>query len=397
MQRDLSRYNLLTQRLLQEGWTEENYPDYVRLSSGAFGPTQLDNLYGGFEYTKEFRNGLVFKTGCGLLVRGSDLGFGAMFYNGIAWIPENNNPVITCPLRPDICEQRFSECLGGPIGGGLSKLYQCDLRLTEEPWRYEKSLRKVVDDEDRKKREKMEAFERRVKGHACHWHMHYDEWKQEWTQKFDPTVCARWCQRIGRECDLTGKEISKKRGHVFYDRKVTRIHNNGDLFDGQEEINITRGIRFLEHPTSVDICEQIKKRCEKEIRDRERQRFHNEIFLYGTKVEVINIRVEQRESRDLMQDLADLRAGIKIVYDQDVKKADKEAKKKRRNEAREKRIKRIENKILSIGYADMRDDEKYAANKLLGDDRINELEEERARKESEKDREPKQLSIFDYL
>lgn len=78
----MGEYNLLTQRLLAEGYTAENYPDYVRLPGGCWGKDPLRNIYGGFEYTYQYRSQMVFKTKCGLLVKGSSF-IGSMSYMGI--------------------------------------------------------------------------------------------------------------------------------------------------------------------------------------------------------------------------------------------------------------------------------------------------------------------------
>lgn len=56
----MGEYNLLTQRLLAEGYTAENYPDYVRLLGGCWGKDPLRNIYGGFEYTYQYRSQMVF-------------------------------------------------------------------------------------------------------------------------------------------------------------------------------------------------------------------------------------------------------------------------------------------------------------------------------------------------
>ena len=84
---------------------------------------------------------------------------------------------------------------------------------------------------------------------------------------------------------------------------------NAVLFDGEEVIRIEKGIRLFDTGKSMTICEQAEKRCKEHIYSREKDRYHAEIFLYGWRVEVLNIRAEQRESRDLMQDLQDIRDG----------------------------------------------------------------------------------------
>ena len=66
------KYNLVTQELLLAGYTAENHPDYVRIPSGVYGKSPLDNIYGGFEYTQDFLNKKAFRTGCGLYVQASN-------------------------------------------------------------------------------------------------------------------------------------------------------------------------------------------------------------------------------------------------------------------------------------------------------------------------------------
>lgn len=138
-------YNMLTQRLLEEGYTADKYPEYVRIASGRYGKDPLQNLHGGFEYTSEYLGNIVFKTGCGLLVKGSNFSSGGMGYMGIDWIPENDNPVIACPFHKDDCDKK-NPILRGAHGGGISKLLQCDCHCTQEPYTYDKSIDKARDD-----------------------------------------------------------------------------------------------------------------------------------------------------------------------------------------------------------------------------------------------------------
>lgn len=396
----MSKYNKLTERLLAEGYTADNHPDYVRVSGGSFGHGDpLDNIHGGFEYTRKYRDSLVFKTGCGLYVKGSELGFGFMSYMGIDWIPENNNPVITCPMRPSSCDKRYSQILGDAHGGGLAKIFQCDLRMTDEPYDYEHSIAKCKDDEAREQNQKYEDFRKRVHDHVCHWHMHYNYWDGKWYQKYDPTVCARMCQHRGGICDLTHKELSKKRGNVFYDVRITKIHNAGDLFDGQEEVSLRKGIRFLSHPTSITICEEIAKRCRDKIEENVRNKYCSDIVVNDVKVEVLNIRAEQRESRDLLQDLADLKEGIKIVYESDNDKQIKQAKKNKRAAAMNAKIAKLEKKLLEVGYENLEEHslDKIHADRWLDPERLEEIAEQRRQMLMEEKNKPKQMTLFDFI
>lgn len=389
-------YNLLTQRLLEEGYTVDNHPDYVKLPGSCWGKSPLQNLNDGFVYTNEYRNKMVFKTGCGLFVKGSYFNNGHMSYAGKKWIIENDCPTITCPYRKDSCGLR--DPILGPIHvGGLSKILFCDCHRTEELYDYEKSLDKAIADQYRERKRKYDEFVDKKRGRVCHWHMKYSEWTGEWKQNYDPMICARSCMNIGRDCDLTRKPINKKRGNVFYDVKVSYIRNDGTLFDGQEVVKITKGVRLFETGKSLSICEQVVKRCKKQIEDKEYNKRHAEILMLGWKVEVLNIRAEQRESRDLMQDLQDIQEGIQITHASDVEKKNKTYKKERRQQAQENKIKKLEKKLIETGYYNLEKHslERRHADKWLGEDRIAELEREREKRRQEEKNKPVQLSLFD--
>lgn len=392
----MREYNLLTQRILAEGYTAENYPDYVRLPTSRWGKDPLQNLQDGFEYTPEYRKQMVFKTGCGLLVKGDHF-TGSMGYMGITWIPENDNPVICCPYRKDKCEKR-DPILGGPTGGGPAKLFQCDCHQTSESYVYEKSIEKVRDDESREIKQKYDEFVKSKNGHVCHWHARYDYWTGEWSQNYDPMTCARMCMNAGKTCDLTHKLVSKKKGNVFYDVKMSYVRHDGTLFDGQEVVKINKGVRLFETAKSMTICGAMAER-KKEIQKKEEMNYYWEIRFRGWKVEVLNIRAEQRESRDLMQDLQDIQEGIQIIHASDVEKSVKAAKKEQRQQARQKKIQRLEKKILEAGYHNLPEYslDRIHADKWLGEERIDELEYLRRQRLKEESEKPVQISLFDFM
>lgn len=389
-------YNLLTQKLLAEGYTAENYPDYVQLPGGCWGKDPLQNLHDGFEYTREYLGTLTFETGCGLLVSGCEIGGGSMGYMGITWIPENNNPVICCPHRKDACDKR-NPILGGPSGGGLSKLFMCDCHITERPYRYDESVEKVCDDMAAEKKRKYDEFSERAKGHVCHWHMRYNDWTKKWQQEYNPMECAKNCTQVGGICDLRHVPVSRKKGNVFYDVKVSYTRRDGTLFDGQEIVRINKGVRLFETGKSITICEEAVKHCKADIARKETDRRHAKIFLCGWKVEVLNIRAEQRESRDLMQDLQDISNGIEVIHASDQKEEAKEAKRQKRQQAQEARVRKLERKLLEVGYYSLEEHslDRRHADKWLGAERIAELEGMRAQQEKEKQSQPVQMSLFD--
>ena len=100
-----------------------------------------------------------------------------------------------------------------------------------------------------------------------------------------------------------------------------------------------------------------------------------------------------------MQDLQDIKAGIHIVHDSDVKKQEKANKKYRRQQAYEKKIKRLEKKLLEFGYYNLPENslDRIHADKWIGYARIAELENLRNQKLKEEREKPVQLNMFDMM
>lgn len=381
------KYNLLTQRLLAEGYSAENYPDYVRLPKSYVKGEPFCNMIDGFEYIPEYRNRMVFQTGCGLLVKGSQFSSGHMCWKGITWIPENDNPTVCCPYRKENC------LLRNPMLNEMGKIFNCDCHRTEMPYDYEKSLDKVRDEMEQKKKLKYEKFCKEKRGHVCPWTTRYDEEKGEWWQTYDPEICAEYCKG-GQLCGLTQKNLSKKRGNVYYDLKITYARQDDTVFAGQMLVTIHKGVKLFKTSKSMTICEATARRKRK-IQDKINLKYHSAIYLRGWKVEVMNIRAEQRESKNVMQDLEDKKAGITVIHDSDLDKQKKAEKKERRKKSRQKKIENLENKILAAGYDNLGPYslERLHADKWLGKERIQELELQRAKAEREK---PVQMRLSDF-
>lgn len=98
-----------------------------------------------------------------------------------------------------------------------------------------------------------------------------------------------------------------------------------------------------------------------------------------------------------MQDLQDIKNGIKIYHASDLEKANKKSKSEQRQKAKEKKIAAMEKKILEVGYGNMEPFEQNKACKLLDFDRIDELEAIREENWKKKQEEPVQLSLFDMM
>ena len=235
--------------------------------------------------------------------------------------------------------------------------------------------------------------------------MYYDERTREWNLRYDPGDCARL--KCSGMCPILGKELDRKKGNVFYDIKVTarRYDLDGTLFEGQVDTTVTKGIRKFKQPVSMDICRNYVKLCQEElVRSVMLNDYHSELFFakyYNRQfnVEVLNIRAEQRESRDLAQDMEDIRNGIKIQHASDREKRQKAEKSERHNKAKRDKIKRLERKLLTVGYYNLESHslDRIHADKWLGEQRIEELETLRLQQKQEKQIAPQQLSITDFM
>jgi len=403
----MKEYNELTKRLLAAGYTAENYPKYVypgKTCQSKENP--LDNLNGGFEYYRWYVYEKAFRTPCGLMCKGT-LCMTGLTYLGQEWDFENDMATIHCPYHKYGCDKKDARL---PREGVLKDF--CNVHMTDEEYRYEGSVEDILKLwEDQIRREKI-SFNLQHNGKTCDNHMHYDVDAGKWEMHYDPGICARYrCNgkphnvRERGICPILGRELCREKGNVYYDLKISfrRKDLDGTLFDGQIDTRIEKGIRVFEHPVSMDICRNYAKLCKDEIKQKVNSKYHDKLFFaeryegHEFAVEVLNIRAEQKESRDLMQDLQDIKDGIQIVHASDAKKREQEQKREKRQQAKEKRIAAMEKRILSVGYGNMDIYEQNKACKLLGFDRIDELEAVREEKIKEEQEKPVQLSLFDMM
>lgn len=403
------KYNLLTQKLLEEGYTVDNHPGYVyveRKYNGRGNP--LENFHGGFQYYGWYAYGKIYKTPCGIQCKGTSCMTG-LSTGHKDFTFENDRALVKCPYHDRGCMQKDSLLQqNGPIRDW------CNVRMVNEEYQYNGSVEGILKlEDDRIRREKIE-FEMKHNGRTCPNHMYYDREKGEWTMEYNPCSCAKLkCHgQIGGKYDENGHQIcpildrplDSKKGNVFYDIKTRSYRDDldGTLFEGQVDTHILKGVRFLKSPVSMDICRKIVKFCQDEIEWHVRSEYHDRLFFaaYHNRefsVEVLNIRAEHRESRDLMQDLQDIRDGISITHESDRLSQVTRNKKERREKSRQKRIAAMEKKILSMGYGNMEAVDQNRACKLLSIDRIDELESMREENEQKEHEKPMQLSLFDFM
>ncbi|UYO61830.1 hypothetical protein LNN31_13705 [Acetobacterium wieringae] len=374
--------NELTKRLIAEGWTKEKHPDWVN---------DYDWFYGGFRYTSKHLDSLVFATACGLLIEGSHWGNGTSSYMGIDWIPENNNPTVKCPRGKVGCELNHEIFKNNPFGGGRAKMVYCVCHLTGDEFSYDRSLKKVTDIEFERRDALFREYQKKYR--VCQFQSGFNEWKDRWSHHYDP---IDYCPKYGCSyCTVLKKELSKKRGNVFYDLKITRPGIYRGFLTKEHEITITKGKKALSKPVSMDICEIIAKTQKRKILDKEEMRLHAEIFLEPRiKVEILNIRAERRESKDILQDLQDVREGFIVSHESDLNAAAKEKKSERREEAKEKKKKKLSEKIIKNGLEQLSELDFCRARKVLSKEEFRELEAEHQKSLEVKPEKFEQLSLF---
>ena len=115
-------------------------------------------------------------------------------------------------------------------------------------------------------------------------------------------------------------------------------------------VSINKGIKLLR--ASETICEAIVKYARQHIQSKVYMENHSFCFFGGT-VEVLNLRYERRESRDLMQDLQDVANGISVTHQSDITKQNKEEKRKRRQESQQRRADRFIKLIRTNGFENL--------------------------------------------
>lgn len=407
----MSKYNKLTQKLLAEGYTVENHPDYVMISGGAFNDNKLDNLDGGFIYYGWYAFEKTFKTPCGMLLKGN------FANNGLSWLGyeycyENDCPYIICPKDKCNCSLR-DEPFKSKGDGVLA--YHCIVHETNEPYVYEGSCeacRKLHDDQIR--RDKI-SFILEKNHHVCEHHMRYDKRAGKWIFAYNPMSCANgYCSaqstdfKDGGWCPVLNKYISKDKGNVYYDVRYwgRDYSKDGTLFEGEQFETIIKGKQLFNKPIRLDIARVIANTCKDEIRQRARWNTHDYDSLTFFRAErgeidfhweVLNIRAEKKRVRDLEQDLQDIADGIQVIHEIDEQKKKKDGKRKRTALAKQKRIDRLKKTIISRGWDDLDAVEQNRACKVLNVTEIDELDAQHYEQLQNATSEPKQMTLFDYM
>ncbi len=360
----MKEVNELTRQLLAKGWKPEDMPPGTR---------PYKDYEGGWTYTGEAIRGTVWETPCGLLAEGRHFLNGYMSYNGVDWRVENGNPVIACPIFPSepcplrdplLRSQRFASRSDDVV-------YQGPCHRTDRPYTYEGSIDEAHDRVWKEADALWEVFKAEHKGRVCRHQSHYGRTTKTWRAYYDPMQCARMGCTY---CDVLAKELDRRKGNVFYDLRKSWIQKGVGLFPDQQKIAVEKGCKLLDKTVSLTICKAIVKYGRRSIEDRIKSKYHRQMFFDPTlKIELINLRAARVDTRDITQDLQDTANGIQVIHAADSLKAAKEQKRARRAAAKAQRVRKVEKMILTYGWEDLEDIWKRRAEKLLDEERIDEL------------------------
>lgn len=391
--------NLLTKNLIAQGYTAENHPDYVKIPAGGSldSKNPLDNIYGGFEYTLKYAEELTFETPCGMTCKGKSC-MTNTYYRGADMQYENGNPLIHCPKGCQGCDQREG-VLQDETSGVFAGV--CMVHPTDREYHYKGSCEEAKASREADLEQKKQEFIAAKDGRACENQMRYNEKIGEWESFYDPEVCAKGhcrAQAMGQQCPILGRKLCKEKGNVYYDvRYEGRDYSqDGTIFEGERFERVIKGRQYFERPILMDIARVFAKQCQSKIQFKVRYnaRDYDQHTMYRVERgeidfhwQIENVRAEKRETRDLMQDLEDIRNGVSVSHESDIRNKDKIARRERRENAKTKEIWLLEKKIRKVGYENLGTEDKRRVQKLLTAERIQELEVSRDKSQ--------QLTIFD--
>ena len=331
--------NKLTERLFAEGYTKDNHPNYVKWSSGK-----------DFEYTHAYLCKTVWEAPCGLLKNGIH-SYEHGSHMGVTYCPENDNPRFGCPYYDEKpCPHRFNT--NGLWG------WNCAFHQTARLYEYEQSVEKLWDEWDKIKSASWREVTDEYGYCAC---MKWDRPSRKYIPKYNVATCIHTGRAgcVNEICAITKRPRDLKRVNVFYDILKVRKYKIG-LFESVDQ-TIEKGVKAFESSVARTDAEMWLKLNKAKFEPRLTRDDHRDLFFseyHGQKgfgnydwfeftVTPQNIRVENRESRDLLQDLQDVREGIEVIHASDLQKAAQEAKKDRMSKRQDDKKRKSEKKIIS--------------------------------------------------
>lgn len=373
--------NKLTERLLTEGYTKENHPEFVEWT---------DWLH--FEYTNEYLAKSVWETPCGLLKKGTGYNHGS--HMGVTYCPENDNPRFGCPYYDEKpCSHRFD----------TNKLWgwNCVYHQTDRPYDYEQSTEKIWDGWDEIQ---AQAFQKIGVHCRC---MEWSRPKRKYVPRFNVDNCIGCANEA---CIITKNPRNLEKVNIFYDVLREKHYRIGLVED--TERTLEKGVKVFGSPIARTDAElwlmahgndDIFRPKRADRSDLHFSEYHGktgfgEYDFFEFTVTIQNVRIERRETRNLLQDLADVREGIKVIHAGDIIKAAAKTKRENREKYRDAKANRLEKKNIAKWRQLLTDEEAaktYAEEKGIGFDwLIKNAARELARRGIVIDKKKEQLNLF---
>ena len=332
--------NQLTKKLFAEGYTKENYPDYIE---------GYNEYYGGFTYKYEYKRQMVFKTPCGLFCK-YDRGFDDMSYAGVDWTAENDCLICYCPYhtRKTKCSLNDQNLERLSVGIHFEDLHFCQLKRTDELYCKENSVEHLEEINEETKKRKIQEFSEKHNGCICEMQIRYSRSTEEVSQIYDINVCMEMGCTF---CTLRNKEISGRKVNIIYDTEIVSLEKGFGMIPDSEKISIMRNIKFTKHPIPETLAECILGVCQKEINDYLQMKYHTDLFFKRIKsVRALNVRAEKKLRHDIYEDLALIKEGINVSYADVLEKEEKVQKSQKKSQNKQKRIDSLIKKYIQFGY-----------------------------------------------
>lgn len=346
--------NELTKLLLEQGFTEDNFPPYIK---------EYQPFYGGFIYKPEYCRTLRYQTGCGLTIPGSEV-IGTMNYLGYDWSYENFNPAILCPYDKENCENNHPVLRKkSPNGFCFCRCHPVEVEISQR-----ETLQEALAKEDVRQKKLLKEYTRKNDGSYCLHHMKFDKQAGNWVLDYKPLKCSQ-CKKTDY-CTLLKIPLSPKKGNVYYDCRM--VYTNEDsIFHNIPVVTIYKKIPVLKEPISITICELIAELCGEKIIQEEF--FHPYNMPKMDLVQNFNVRALVNGAEEAGLDGSELEDGASILYYADMQLESQIKKDKQRSEAFSKNVKIMEKYVLEHGFEELREYEKRRIRKFLDEKQINEL------------------------
>lgn len=252
----------------------------------------------------------------------------------------------------------------------MSDFHLCACHITGD-YKYANSVEYLEELAAEEERAAYQEFEHSHKGRICRNHMRYCRKQKTWEFSYDPLVCVRSCYSEGY-CPVRGRILTKEKGNVFYDVRVSTIRKDETLFDGEKQVLIIKGRKLLEKQISMDICKAIVSLGTDLIYQKE---WHNTYSMRALTdpdltIEILNVRALKRNKRDDNHTLLDRIEGTQIIYETDQEKEIK----KQKQERKKMRLAKLQRKLVMYGFEELQESEKRLLQKKFNAEQLEELD-----------------------